>query len=126
MKDQEKFELIAKTFFGLEEVLAKELKELGTQEVKIGNRAVSFFADKEMLYRANYQLRTCISILKPLFSFNASNENELYKQVYNFSWEKIFDIKLSFAIEATVYSTFFKHSQYAALKTKDAIAEPLS
>ena len=89
MNNQDKFELIAKTVFGLEEVLANELKEIGAQEIKTENRAVSFLADKEMLYKANYQLRTCISILKPLFSFNADNENELYKQVYNFNWEKI-------------------------------------
>jgi putative N6-adenine-specific DNA methylase len=123
MENQVKFELIAKTFFGLEEALSSELIQLGAEEVKTGNRAVSFMADKEMLYRANYQLRTCISILKPLFSFSAINEDELYKNVFNFDWEKIFGIKQSFAIEATVYSTFFKHSQYAVLKTKDAIAD---
>lgn len=46
--------IIAKTFQGLEEVLAKEIIELGANDVEIGNRMVSFTGDKEMLYRANF------------------------------------------------------------------------
>ena len=48
MENQE-FKLIAKTFHGLEEVLAKELISLGANDVEIGNRMVSFTGDKEML-----------------------------------------------------------------------------
>jgi len=36
------FEMIAKTFFGLEEVLADELRALGALDVRLGRRMVSF------------------------------------------------------------------------------------
>ena len=123
MNERKNFELIAKTLYGLEEVLANELKQLGADQVKKGNRAVYFMADKELLYKTNYCLRTAISILKPLFNFTANNDNELYQKVFEIDWSDIFNMKQTFAIEATVYSTLFKHSQYAALKVKDAIVD---
>ena len=64
------FKMIAKTFMGLEEVLAQELTELGAKNVEKGNRMVSFTGDKEMMYRANFQLHTAIRILKPIATFN--------------------------------------------------------
>ena len=63
---EQNFELIAKTFMGLEPVLAKELTQLGANDVKIGRRMVSFTGNKELMYRANFQLHTAIRILKPI------------------------------------------------------------
>ena len=54
------FEMIAKTFQGLEEILAKELIDLGANGVAIGNRMVSFKGDKALMYKANRQRRRCI------------------------------------------------------------------
>ena len=68
---KQEFELVAKTFQGLEEVLAKELTELGASNIEIGNRMVAFTGDKEMLYKANFCLRTAIRILKPIKHFKA-------------------------------------------------------
>lgn len=68
---KEEFELIAKTFQGLEEVLAKELTELGASNIEIGRRMVAFMGDKEMMYKANFCLRTAIRILKPIKHFEA-------------------------------------------------------
>ena len=59
------FELIAKTFMGLEPVLAKELTQLGANNVEIGRRMVSFTGDKEMMYRANFQLHTVFRGVEP-------------------------------------------------------------
>ena len=72
------FELIAKTFQGLEEVLAKELTELGADDIQIGRRMVSFTGNKRMMYRANFHLRTAIRILKPIQHFNAKDADEIY------------------------------------------------
>ena len=63
---EQSFEMIAKTFQGLEEVLAQELTALGANEIEIGRRMVSFSGDKEMMYKANFCLRTAIRILKPI------------------------------------------------------------
>ena len=59
------FKMVAKTLFGFEELLAKELKQLGGQAVTIGVRHVSFLGDKGFMYKANLGLRTAIKILKP-------------------------------------------------------------
>jgi putative N6-adenine-specific DNA methylase len=121
-KDQE-VNLVAKTFFGLEQVLADELKALGANDIKPSNRAVAFTGNKELLYKANFHLRTAINILLPIKTFKASNEEELYAQVQKIDWEQYITQKKTFAIEPTVFSTIFKHALYASLKTKDAIVD---
>ena len=78
---KENFELIAKTFQGLEEVLAKELIELGANDIEIGNRMVAFTGDQKMLYKANFCLRTAIRILKPIKHFKAQTADEVYDNV---------------------------------------------
>lgn len=115
--------LIAKTFYGLENVLANELSNIGAENIKIANRAVYFTGDKETIYKTNFKLRTAICILKPLIEFQAKDYEELYKQVQKFDWSEILKINKTFAIETTAYSSIFRHSQYAAQKTKDAIAD---
>ena len=117
------FYMLAKTMFGLEEVLAKELKELGAQNIKILNRAVSFKGDKGFMYKANLNLRTALRILKPIKHFQAHNEKELYKKLCEINWPKIFDIQNTFATNATTHSEAFKHSKYTSLLMKDAIAD---
>jgi putative N6-adenine-specific DNA methylase len=115
--------LVAKTFNGLEPVLAKELEELGAWNINILKRAVSFDSNKELLYKSNFCLRTALRILQPICTFRARNENELYKKVMEFDWSAFMNNDQTFAIDAVVYSDFFTHSQYVALKTKDAIVD---
>ncbi len=115
--------MVAKTLFGFEELLAKELRNLGAQDVKIGVRNVSFSGDKGFMYKANLGLRTAIKILKPIKSFRVANEQDLYNQVYKMPWEDYMKPTGSLAIDATVHSTVFTHSKYIALKTKDAIVD---
>ncbi len=123
MYDNKQHNLIAKTIFGLENILAEELKAIGAKQIKIANRAVYFSGDKEMLYKANYYLRTAICILIPIHSFKVKNENDLYKHVLEIDWSKIMNLKMTFAVESTVHSSIFKHTQYPALKVKDSIVD---
>lgn len=90
---EQEFELIAKTFMGLEPVLAKELTQLGANNVQIGRRMVSFTGDKEMMYRANFQLRTAIRILKPICHFKARSAEDVYDKVQAVEWDKILSEK---------------------------------
>ncbi len=120
---EENFNMVAKTLFGFEDLLIKELKQLGAQDVKAGVRNVSFVGDKGFMYKANLALRTAIKILKPIKTFRVSNEDDLYKQVYNIKWEKYLKATGSLAIDATVHSKHFTHSKFIALKTKDAIVD---
>ena len=120
---REKFRMVAKTMVSLEEVLADELRNLGAEEVTVGNRAVEFVGDMRMLYRANYCCRTALAILKPFAEFDANDDQELYDQVYKIRWEKILDCDCTFMIDSTTSGEVFTHSYYAALKTKDAIVD---
>lgn len=117
------FEMIAKTQLGLEEVLAKELQDLGAQNVQVLNRAVSFFGDLGFMYKANLSLRTAIRILKPIFKYSARKEEDLYEHSLKFDWSKYIDVENTIAVNAAVNSDFFNHSHYVALKVKDAIVD---
>ena len=119
----QKFELIAKTFQGLEEVLAQELTELGAEDIQIGNRMVSFSGDKAMMYKANFCLRTAIRILKPIKHFTATNADEVYYAVKDIAWEEYLDPSNTFAVDSVVFSEEFRHSKFVSYKVKDAIAD---
>lgn len=117
------FKMIAKTFFGFEEILAKELQALGAQEVEQGVRMVSFKGDKGFMYKANLALRTALKILKPIYGFRAYNDQSLYKGIYSIDWSKYLNAGQSFVIDVTLHSDHFNHSQFVALKAKDAIVD---
>ena len=122
---QEEFNMIAKTMYGLEHVLAKEIENLGGNNIKILTRAVSFTGNMKTLYRMNYCLRTALCILKPILTFNAKNEQELYNNVYKFAWEKLINPDGTLLIDSSVSSKIFNHSLYVSQKTKDAICDRL-
>ncbi len=115
--------MIAKTFQGLEEVLAEELTALGANDIQIGRRMVSFSGDKEMMYKTNFCLRTAIRILKPIKHFTAKDADEVYEQIKALSWEEILDPDKSFAVDAVVFSEEFRHSKFVSYKVKDAIVD---
>ena len=115
--------MIAKTFFGFEEILAKELQILGAQEVEIGTRMVSFKGDKGFMYKANLACRTALKILKPIYYFRAKDEQSLYKGIQGIDWSKYFNSNQTFVIDTTIHSENFKHSQFVSQKSKDAIVD---
>lgn len=115
--------MIAKTFQGLEEVLAQELTALGANEIEIGRRMVSFSGDKEMMYKANFCLRTAIRILKPIKHFTAKDADEVYEQIKAIRWEDYLDTDKTFAVDAVVFSEEFRHSKFVSYKVKDAIVD---
>ena len=120
---EKNFTMVAKTLFGFEELLEKELIQLGAQDVKKGIRNVSFSGDKGFMYKANLSLRTAIKILKPIHLFSVSNEQDLYDKIYKMPWEDYLEPTSTFAIDTTIHSDLFSHSLYVAQKTKDAIVD---
>ena len=117
------FELIAKTFMGLEPVLAKELIQMGANNVKTGRRMVSFTGDKEMMYRANFQLHTAIRILKPISHFKARSADDVYNEVKKIDWSGIIEKGKTFSVDSVVYSEEFRNSRFVTYKVKDAIVD---
>jgi len=123
MKENTDFKMVAKTFFGLEEILADELLKLGAKKINIGVRNVSFYGDKGFLYKANLSLRTAIRILKPIVVFDVNDDKELYSSFFNFNWEDYISIDNTFAIDSVLNSDFFTHSLYVSQKAKDGIVD---
>ncbi len=119
----ENFKMVAKTFFGFEEILAKELQQLGAQEVEPGIRMVSFKGDQGFMYKANLALRTALKILKPIYYFKATNETGLYTGIGKIKWNNYLQPHQTFVIDTTVHSDHFKHSQFVSQKCKDAIVD---
>ena len=117
------FRMIAKTLFGFEEILAKELRNLGAGNLEIGVRNVAFDGDIGFMYKANLCLRTAIKIIKPIASFQVSGEDDLYRKIFRLDWAEYLSVDDTFAIDATVFSDSFTHSLYVSQKTKDAIAD---
>lgn len=112
-----------KTFFGLEQVLAEEVKKLGGKNVDVKNRAVTCEGDLGFLYKLNYSCRTALKILVPIMEFKAFNETKYYDKLYKFEWDQFLEPNQTFAIDATVNSERFSHSQFMTLKMKDAIVD---
>jgi len=117
------FEIIAKTFQGLEDVLEKEARAIGINYVEKRNRAIHFKGNNETLYKSNLQLRTAIKVLKPILKFKAKNEFKLYGEVQKFDWSSIMSYRDSLFVDSTVNSTYFTHSKYVIHKVKDAIVD---
>ena len=115
--------ITAVTIKGLEEVLAQELIDLGAKDIEIMHRAVGFHGDQELLYKANYWLRTAIRVLVPVHIFTVKDEEDLYDKVFDLPWDNYMDIDQTFSIDAVVSSHQFTHSKYIALKTKDALVD---
>ncbi|MCQ2252010.1 MAG: THUMP domain-containing protein [Bacteroidales bacterium] len=118
-----KFDMIATTFFGLEPVLAEELKTMGASNIQTITRAVYFRGDNEVLYRANLWSRTALKILVPIRRFNAYNDKEFYDLCFRIDWQRYMAVSDTFAVDCVASGPIFTHSKYLALKCKDAIAD---
>ncbi len=118
------YNLIAKTSVGLEQVLAEEVEKIGGKNIELGNRAVFYNGNLELIYRSNYLLRTALRVLKEIESFRFKNVEQYYLKCKNIDWEKYFSVVQSFVIHSTVInSKDFSNSMFTSMRTKDAIAD---
>ena len=118
------FKMIAKTFYGFEEILSEELLKLGAQKIIKGNRNVSFYGDKGFMYKSNISLRTALKIIKPIKEFKFKDIDEYYKKIHEIKWEDYLDFNSSFLINSVVFnSKIFNNSKFTSLKAKDAIVD---
>jgi putative N6-adenine-specific DNA methylase len=114
---------VAKTLYGLENVLAGELEAMGALQVKPLNRAVSFNGSSDLLYRSNYCLRTALSILVPVADFTIRSKDDLYRKASEIDWAGIMDSESTFSVMPVVNSPLFTHSGYPGLVLKDTVAD---
>ena len=114
---------IAQTMFGLEELLAAELRAIGAIDVELLNRAVRFRGDRTCLYRANLMLRTALRVLVPIDSFDVREERDLYEGIRRIRWEDHLTPRQTLAVQCTLRSDRFRHSHFLALLAKDAVVD---
>ena len=114
---------IAKTFMGLEAVVADELTLLGAENVSKLHRAVEFWGSKELLYKVNYCSRTVLRVLRPIASFEFKTNEQFYKNVFRIPFEQYFSVDDSFCVHSITNESIFTNSQYASLLTKDALCD---
>ncbi len=119
----QQFEMVAKTFQGLEDVLAEELRSLGATNVEPGRRMVSFEGDRAMLYKANMCCRTALRILKPIYKFTAADPDELYELIKEYDWSSVLSLDKTFSIDTVSNSEEFTHSRYVTYRVKDGIVD---
>lgn len=117
------FQIVAKTFYGMEEVLAKELLELGAQKIDIGNRIVTFKGDKGFIYKANLCLHSALKILKPIHNFKANSNEDLYNELYKFDWSIYMNESNTFVFDSVLSGNIFTHSLFVSQKAKDALVD---
>ncbi len=117
------FNLVAKTLYGLEDILVRELQQIGAEDIKPLNRAVMYRGDLEVMYKSNLLLRTAQKILRPIRTFEVENEKQLYKKLQSINWPSFFHVDQTFAVDGTTQGKIFTHSQFVALRTKDAIVD---
>ena len=117
------FDYIAKTSAGLEKLLLEELIEIGADDASIIKRGVTFRGDTSILFKANYLARTAIRIIKPIGVFEVIDDKQLYEKVKKINWEDVFNLDQTFKVNAHVYNSELDHSQFVALRTKDAIVD---
>ncbi|GAB4516552.1 THUMP domain-containing class I SAM-dependent RNA methyltransferase [Flagellimonas sp. MMG031] len=117
------FKMMAKTLYGFEPILAKELRNLGAGHVEEGVRNVTFEGDTGFMYKANLCLRTALKVYKPIKTFQVFNEKDLYRHIYELDWPSIFDVEKTFAIDSIANTEVFDNSMFVSLKAKDAIVD---
>ncbi len=122
---EDQMEMVAKTFPGLEEILAKEISQIGGKGIEILNRAVRFYGNKSLLYKSNLYLRTALRILVPILKKNIKTQIDLYAVIKEYEWEKHLKPGMTISIDTFLNSSTFTHSQFVSLRTKDAIADRL-
>ncbi|HDR67767.1 MAG TPA: RNA methyltransferase [Bacteroidaceae bacterium] len=123
MTSHSKLTYHAKTLKGLEPYLARELGELGATGVEAVNRGVNFSGGRAMLYKVNVASRLALRVLMPIEEFRVTDEESLYRNTQKINWPDYLDNKMTFAVDAVVFSRIFSNSHFVSLKVKDAIAD---
>ncbi len=117
------FLLVAKTFAGLENVLAAELAEHGAKDIRAVKRAVEFSGNLELLYKVNLCCRTAINFLFLIKSFEVKEQQDLYDGLKRIKWDQYFDHTKTIAVRAVIFDTVFDNSHFVELRSKDAVAD---
>ena len=107
----------------MEEVLEKELHQLGGKDIVPFKRGVSVVGDLGFLYKINLCLHTALKVIIPIVKFEANNEQELYDNIKLIEWERFISNTDTIMIEGVTNSEIFTHSLFVSQKVKDGIVD---
>jgi len=108
---------------GLEDLLLKELQALQVDTAKQEYSGVSFNGTLVQAYKVCLWSRLASRVFLKLQSFEASDEDALYKGVQSINWSQHLDMNGTLAVNCTINRSEINNSHYASLKTKDAIVD---
>ncbi|MHC6179956.1 THUMP domain-containing class I SAM-dependent RNA methyltransferase [Clostridium sp. JNZ X4-2] len=80
------YTLIATSTFGLESIVARELKNLGYEDLRIENGRVIFQGDEMDIVTCNLWLRTADRVLIRMAEFKAESFEELFQGTLSVEW----------------------------------------
>ena len=107
----------------IKDIAEQELQTLGAQETSPAYRGIYFNASPHVLYTVNLHTRFISRVLAPLASFDCHSDRYLYKRSAEIDWQDFLDPSQTFAVFATVANSAIRHSQFAALRLKDAVVD---
>lgn len=107
----------------LKEMAAEELQSLGATDTREVYRGLHFGATPKVLYKINYHARLINRVLAPLLTFKCHSDQYLYRKALQIPWTDFMDPSSTFAVFATVSHSAIRHSQFAALRLKDAVVD---
>lgn len=95
----EKIQLIATSTFGLESVVAREVRQLGFTDITVENGKVTFAAGLDGISRANLWLRAADRLLLKMGEFKALSFDELFEQTKALPWPDWLPADAAFPVE---------------------------
>lgn len=108
---------------GTSDLLAEELAACGVTDVKVERGGVACAATLEQAYRACLWSRVANRVLLELARFPAPTPEALYDGARSVAWGEHLGVDGTLAVEATSTRSAITHTQFAALKVKDAIVD---
>lgn len=120
-----KHELIVTSAFGIEAVVARELRDLGYEDVTVENGRVTFIGNEEAICKSNLWLRCADRVYLKVGEFTATTFEELFQQVKALPWQNYLPVDANFPVNGkSVKSKLFSLSDIQAI-SKKAIVEKM-
>lgn len=117
------FLILIRTYAGLEETLADEVRALGGGDASVITRGVECTGDLGFVYKLNLGLRTGLRVLVPLTSFLFRSNKDFYKKIYDLPWNNFMEVDQSIRIDSLLFGDMFNNSMFVSQLTKDAIVD---
>ena len=86
------YTIIATSTFGLESVVARELRSLGYDNMTVENGRITFAGDEKDIARCNIWLRTADRVLIRVADFEARDFEELFQGTRDIGWDKMIPV----------------------------------